>query len=279
MIHALIVGSGPAGLLAAHGAGIEGAAVTIYDAAPEYRPDTIFSLQYLHEPCGLELLVRQLQLRYYCIARSSKPVEVARAYNAKLGRPLDDANSTRFLFESPVTVWSLKDAYRLLWSMYRHRIFQKAVSWEGLLAITKAFDVVISTAPLPKLLPHLDWPTRNSMIAMGWLPVPGMEENTCYYNLLPDVPWYRATYLDGGSATEFVQSVLQESVDGMGSCCARLQPLRKVVQHNNVIGPMPGNLWLTGRWGSWDPSKLTHHAHQDAREAVRIAKGAVRTTS
>lgn len=281
MTRALIIGAGPAGLLAAHGAWTAGAEVSILDAHPAYRPGTIFSLQYLHEPCGLELAVRRMLLFYRTTERSwpgYDPDRAREAYNRKLGRPEGEENSTRFLFNTPVAVWSLKDAYRTLWSMYKGMIREQPVTWSQLIQYCEIYDVVISTAPLDKLLPDLVWPVRTGLIAMGWLPFE-VEHNTCVYSLDPDVLWYRATRLDGGMATEFIRRSDTAGVDIMlRPGWPTVQPLRKVKDHRNVIGPRPGNLTLTGRWGSWDPAKLTHDAYKDARRAVLDAQESVPTT-
>lgn len=269
-MRAVVIGAGPAGLLAAWGAMQEGAQVIILDAKPQYRPWTIFSLQYLHDPCGLpEKEVRKLWLEYDFIysEADNKVFEhdeleelIANAYNRKLQRKEGDVNSTRFLWESPISVWSLKDAYKFLWDMCRRSVVQQVVTWDSIIAMAGDFDVVINTAPLDLLRPDLEWPIRHGLIQMDWSPLDPHPSDTCIYNLDPDVPWYRATKLDGGVATEFVS----------GSTAAA-QPLRKVAA-GGEIPDHPANVFFTGRWGSWDPTKLTHHAYQEAREIVRNAR-------
>lgn len=264
-----VIGAGPAGLLAAHGATMGGAdEVLILDSKPAYRPWTIFSLQYLHHPCGMDGAIRQLWLSYEVEPKGVEfSKEEARAlYNRKLGRELNDENSTRFLWENPVGVWSLKDAYRELWKWYRRYVTEHLVRWEDLAeALPRKHDLVVNTAPLNFLRPDLTWPIRAGLIRMDYSPVERHPRDTCIYNLDPATPWYRATNLDGGLATEYVKGA--EII---------AQPLRKVVTHSNSLD-LPANVLLTGRWGSWHAEKLTHHAYLETREATRRATGSVRT--
>lgn len=270
MIKSLVIGAGPAGLLAAWALRSAGAEVLIWDRDPAYHPEKIVSLQYLHEPCGLENRgVRSLNLRY---ALHPKPLgifdiemfktAIRKDYNRKLGRPLEDENSTRFLWESPVTVWSLKDAYRILHREFKAVILPYSIEgWERLYAVADFYDLVVSTVPLDRLIPEGHWPVRLGRIALNWRPM-SLPAETCVYNLEPEVPWYRVTNLDGGVATEFVDK------PSLTEALPMLLPLRKV-EAGAVIPEHPKNLLLTGRWGSWNPTKLTHHAYADTQEWLR----------
>jgi hypothetical protein len=110
---------------------------------------------------------------------------------------------------------------------------------------------------------------------MNWLPLE-MEENTCVYDLDPATPWYRATKLDGGSATEFIDRPWGDN-DPLHQhpAAEHIKPLRKVVRSDavhKVRQELPYNVKLAGRWGSWSPYALTHDAYHVAMEVVRDAE-------
>ena len=256
-----IIGAGPAGLLAAWGVYQAGAMPYIIDRDPAYRPDRLFSLQYLHTPCDLPTEgLKTLTLRYDVIDPFGFPEDWKHLYNFKLGRPRDDENSTKFLSGPPQIVWSLKTAYRYLHHEFEGHIHQDNVTWDRIInAADTIHKGVINTAPLDRLLPALPWPHRSLLIKHGYTPVEDHPEDTCVYNLDPKVPWYRATRLDGGTATEFCGVPRGEDVKDF-------QLLRKVVKSDVMPEYLPENLLLTGRWGSWDPAKLTHDAYYDAKK-------------
>jgi len=256
-----VLGAGPAGLLAAWGAVKEGVGtLVIGDRDTSYRPGRIFSLQYLHDPCGLEFAARRIHL-HYDVDPSPVLLETSLqyAYNRKLGRPDDEENSTRFLFESPVNVWSLKDAYYWLYRSLATAMIQDEVDFDRILNICENYDLVISTIPLDLLFPHMEWPVRETLITPGFAPLV-IPRNTCLYNLEPTVPWYRITHLDGGLSAEWISKGDYDP--------DVFQKLRKVVKAPKYP-PLPNNLVLAGRWGTWDPKALTHDAYQIARRAVR----------
>lgn len=292
-MNVLVLGAGPAGLLAAWGArtcDVGDVHVTIWDRDTAFHPERIFSLQYMHDPCDVPGAT-SLELSYssdLCscgiyLAQGShtEPCVLARGeagsrrqakvlYNLKLNRPMDEENSTRFLFETPVKVWSLKSGYAWLYQYFQPVMERHEVTWGLLLEESKSWDVVINTVPLDKLRPDLGWPVRRGLIAMGWVPME-LPENSCVYSLDPDVPWYRATYLDGGKATEFVYHDISDAAKAM---IFNLRPLRKVADNSlltqiSAIELLPSNLVFTGRWGAWDSKLLTHHAYYAGKEAVR----------
>ena len=263
-----IIGAGPAGLLAAWGAATSGAEVRIFDPNPAPLPDRILGLQYLHELCGLPVEeVRKLELWYQIIPNNPEGgafirPQLRRAYNFKLGRPLEEVNSTSHITAGPGHVYSLKDAYTFLHHQFRYDILTRAVTWDEINGeLSKDFDIVINTAPLDKLLPQLVWPTRDAWIQFSLPDDVEVLENTCVYNLDVQVPWYRATNLDGSVSTEMLYPEGQLDVPG------RL--LRKVVKPDHIIGPFRPNVYLAGRWGSWNPHALTSDAYRVARGACK----------
>lgn len=265
MNNVAIVGAGPAGLLAAWGAVTTGAEVRIFDPSPDY-PKTILGLQYLHTNCDLPFAARKkLTLKYELVpCEALTQLSISGAYNRKLGRPLDEPNSTRFLDQHyPVEVYSLKTAYEYLHHQFRYDIITRAVTWKEIVVdLAEDFDVVINTAPLDKLLPDWGWPTRDAWIQFSLPEGVQVPDGTCVYNLDPEVPWYRATHLDGAVSTEYLYAI----ADGMMDVPGRL--LRKVVK-TALPGPLPLNVFLAGRWGSWDPQALTSDAFKVAREACK----------
>lgn len=263
-----VIGAGPAGLLAAWGIREAGGKPVIYDRDPAYQPGRIFSLQYLHEPCGL-LNLRSMRLRYEVDgaypSRETDAEErliLQRMYNVKLGRNPIEENSTRFLTEGPQEVWSLKDAYERLHKTFEKDLKTADLSIADIFKMTEEYAGVINTAPLDKLMPGVPWPVRTYFIRHDFTPVEKHPEDTCVYNLDPNTPWYRATRLDGGTATEYWRiphgAVAPDKV-------SQFRVLRKVVSPTHGWFPTPSNFLMTGRWGSWDPKKLTHDAYKDAK--------------
>src|SRR3990167_677171 len=163
-----IIGAGPAGLLAAWGATryISLASVTIYDPDPTYRPERILPLQYLHDTCGLKPdALKPLTIDYEITGidpNLKDQVGLQKAakfqYNAKLNRPLSEENSTRYAFQDRPDIYSLRTAYTWLHGFFAERMVTLALTWDQIVNdLPNDYDRVISTAPLPKLLPDWSW--------------------------------------------------------------------------------------------------------------------------
>ena len=251
-----ICGIGPAGLFAAWAAREHD--VQLFDVNVDFQPWRIFALQYLHAHCDLPVEARrELQLHYRIDGADGwTPDQIKRAYNYKVGRPLADVNSTRFAFEHPKTVFSLKVAYSFLYGAFKDRMVGMKLNAELLTEVfAPGFDLVISTVPLNILFPA--WPLEVSQmwITQDSAPIE-LQENECVMNVDPALPWTRASRIDGGVATEYVKDVAKWNLPpGLN-----LQKLRKVIKPASYP-ELPKNVILAGRWGSWDPAPLSHDTY------------------
>lgn len=251
----LVLGAGPAGLMAAHAATIAGHDVKIVS---KDRKSYMRGAQYLHLPIPM-VSGAPFQINY------SLQGEVA-GYRQKVYGDIRVQVSPESLVGTH-SAWDIREAYDALWEMYGKYITDYELHPLLLQEIMDKIepDYVINTIPLPSLCISQDhlfssetvWVTeqfRYDPEALG-----GSGDNVVVCNGERDVPWYRTSRIHGWENTEYPEHT---------------KPPLSADKVHKVIKPLKTNCvcdyglgegrWINaGRYGTWTKGVLSHSAFYD----------------
>lgn len=261
----LVLGCGPAGLMAAHAAVVMGNDVAIVS---KKRKSEMFGAQYLHRPipkidCGPSRLVE------YRVVGSPEQ------YRQKVyGNEWQGAVSPEDLEQNHLG-WNIRRAYDELWDLYGSYVidesFEGPHQFAGFLQLpaAKESELIISSLPAPYLcMTPGDHQFKSQEIwAIGdapergvFNPVRGIPENTVVCNGEPDVGWYRTANVFGRSTTEW-PAKRRPPVEGVAR-------VTKPLETNCDCHP---DIVRVGRYGKWQKGVLSHEAYYDIEGL--LAKG------
>lgn len=255
-----ILGCGPAGLMAAHGAVAAGASdLTIIS---KKRKSELFGAQYLHAPipgidCGDPVRVEY--------RLEGDPID----YRHKVyGRQWDGSTSPEDLAESH-DAWDIRSTYDTLWSLYGGLVYDAELS-PGLIAnLADTAEVLISSVPRPLTCPRGHTFGSQEIIAAGDAPARGIklpykcEPNTVVCNADRDVSWYRMSNIFDHLTVEWSTASLR-----MAPPIPTASVVQKPLFHNCDCLP---NVHHVGRYGRWEKGVLSHSAYSDAFGIVERA--------
>lgn len=276
MFNVLVLGAGPAGLLAAHTAVQAGASVRVWSFGGTSGPvkSELHGCQYLHAPV-LDGLGEGTRVDY---TLSGDPI----AYREKVygenwqGQVSPDEYGP----QRDHRAWDLRLAYDRLWGWWSHRITatdrMNAFAIQAFLIKSPA-DLIISTIPAPSLCwantpgaeTDKECVFRSQMIwAMGEasmrLPIP-CPENTVVCDGTRDVGWYRKARVFGHTTVEYPWR------DGKKPPLNAVAPVQKPLSTTCDCHLESGRLVRVGRFGVWRKGYLVHEVVKDVRHAVQTA--------
>jgi hypothetical protein len=238
-----VIGCGPAGLLAAHAAVLKGYEPTIF--SKEVKPSPNARATYLHR--AIPDITSGTPDGYVDFQK----VGPEWGYAKKVyGTEFQRTSWSKFA-EGEAPAWALAPAYETLWALYQGLIQEVEVSYGIASALKEDFPTVINAAPLPALCEgSCSFPGRPIWIrheAMDCQPM------TMVYNGSPLYAWYRASNIFGIEAKEFSHPVpnASEGLKVLPTDCEC---------HNDIL--------RVGRWGTWKPGVLVHHAFEDVTNAL-----------
>lgn len=270
----LILGAGPAGLLAAHAVEQLGGKPTIASRASresaEVAGKSVFQgAQYLQAP------IAGLTFEPDGVIRTYKHGTAAGYAKKVYGDPAapcswDDQPPER-------EAWDLRAAYDRLWERYQERILPREITRHDLdmLSVDPGWSLVISTLPAihvcyqrdltraPNGVHHFDW---ESMWTIDYAP-PEVMDNTVLYSGDQSCSWYRASRVFGHAATEW--SDLSPPLGGAYLTPEQEKPpLVYIPQKGIKVKGTNCDCWpnikRVGRFGTWRKGYLSHHAYHDA---------------
>lgn len=250
-----IIGSGPAGLLAAHAAVLRGFNPVIL--SPGAKKSPVPPAVFVHEPIPAISNANPDDLIY--IKRRGDPY----VYAAKVYRNPQTRTSWEKLDEA-VRAWAFAPIYDRLWEMYRDLVDDVEVQPSGVDTLLDSFPTVINTAPMSKLCakqpgamgPGHKFPYVSNFI-IDEAPEE-VEEQTMVYNGDRGYAWSRSSRIFGVASTEYPQPPAR--TDGL--------------QYRQGIKVLPNEcdchprMIRAGRWGTWMPGVLLHHAYHTAARAL-----------
>jgi HI0933-like protein len=247
-----VLGAGAAGLMAAHAAVEEGARVSIFDI--NNRPKALPGAQFLHEaipglPCGDPLLLR-------IDGRGDASGYAQKVY----GHPMAPSSFDQYVGRT-IEGFRLHTAYLELFERYGWMISEVRVEASMLVDLLNAFDLVVSTIPRNVLCVNPDHTFQHATVVITGV-AKQTENNVIVYNGDPEDAWYRTSTIDGRTHTEYPgrTSLLMSDERGI--------MVRKPTTTDCICWKNQDNLILTGRYGSWNKSKLAHHAFRDTLDAL-----------
>lgn len=264
-----ILGSGPAGLLAAHAAALYGVKeIDVITRASVWDPEQpakspLYGCQYLHASIpGLSL--RSATVNYQL--RGTADDYRRKVYGAEM-----DANVSPEELEGTHQAWDIRAAYSQLWTMYvQHglsgvQVRTGRITPENVPGLFDKYDAIISTIPAPALC---DDDSHNfefqEVWAVGDAPDLGImapvevENNKVVCNGLDDLTWYRASSVFGMTTVEWAGPV---------------QPVEMAVRFRKPLRTNC-NCWDTkvfrmGRYGAWRKGILAHEVYENMRDLIQ----------
>jgi hypothetical protein len=238
-----ILGSGPAGLFAAH---------ALAQAGEDFH---IFSKGEKSEPVGPQFLLREIE------GVTGRPISIeavlrgtAEGYKAKSGMNLP----TMRRFEA----WDLRAAYDKVWALYRDRIEPADFDLHPwfLDIVADQHDEVISTIPAPLVCRNLNhvfesrtsWITDNIKAEQGEFQ--DDKKNVILYSGDEDDWWYVQSRVLGQACTEFPKDKKPWRYQGK---------VTKVQTPVHTDCTCYDEFHFEGRLGSWDWAVDAYDAYQN----------------
>lgn len=250
-----VLGCGPAGLMAAHAAKVNGAQVDIYSRK---RKSELYGCQYLHAPIPGMTDVAPVDVSY------SLHGDVESYRQKVYGADWQGEVSPEDLVGAH-TAWDIRRTYDNLWREYGPYVFGTDIShgWlANFLAVDAArYDCIISSVPRNILCRGGRHVFRSQRVwAIGDAPERGVfapsyaNRNAVICNSLPSPAWYRAANVFGYSTVEWADRSMLTA--GLGDVAS---PVDKPLAHNCDCWP---ELIHVGRYGRWEKGVLSHTAFQ-----------------
>jgi hypothetical protein len=256
MIKVVVLGCGPAGLLAAHAATLLGADVKIY-SKPE--KSQIFGAQFIHRAIP-EIKVPSRRIQF--LKTGTGDVYAEKVYGDRL-----EPTSWDKYEEGDHAGWSMRAVYDILWARYEHLIVPQVLDSDvlGWIEQYDDADCLITSIPAPVLCMSPDGASEHTFMSVpmavvsDW-PWPLDETDTVVYNGETKDAWCRASCFDGHSSVEYGQ-IVPAGLKG---------PIRrgfKPMWTDCDCRPQ----WLrVGRFGKWKRGTLSHTAFEEAHDALHI---------
>ena len=251
MKRVLILGCGPAGLVAAQAARLHGARVYI---ASRKQKSFIGGAQYLHEP--IPEISDSVQPDGYIRIMMVGSEE---GYAQKVYGIADAETSWRNYEDGArVPAWDLRRAYDDLYELFEDHIVNTELDADviGNVINTLEPDLVVSAIPLPALCidhNHL-FTKQNVYVDMDR----GLADNVIVWNGDPRTEWYRASRIFS------VTGGYEYPDDGTPVRNARL--IGKPLDNDCDCWP---DIVRTGRYGKWKKDVLVHHSFAQITEALQ----------
>lgn len=258
-MRAVILGCGPAGLVAAHSAILAGADdVRILS---KKRKSEMFGAQYLHAPIPGATNKPPVQVRY----ELQGTIE---GYRRKVYGLKDDVAVSPETLSELHDAWDLRDTYNELWDMYSPYVVDAEITakvwWDWR---PNHFDVMLSTIPATALCLKPEehtfgyeeiWAAGDAPERGVFVPYQMSQRNTVICNGEISPAWYRMSRLFGHTTVEWPGTINKPPVEDV----ARVKkPLFTNCDCNDSI-------IRVGRYGSWTKGVLVHDVFTQTWEAV-----------
>lgn len=278
MFTVLILGAGPAGLIAAETALLHGANVIVYsrgDSAGQPIKSDLHGCQYLHAPVLSNM-------------GSGEPIDYrlegsAEGYREKVyGEAWSGPVSPdEFGTGEAHLGWDMRSAYDRLWACWHRKIcvIPGELSGESVAAVlaNPSLDLVVSTIPAPALCRaplHVDQLTGHSFQSQSvWaigespfqkVPVP-CKENAVVCNGTRDVGWYRKARCFGRTTVEYPWR------DGKKPPIKGVVRVDKPTRTNCDCFLGDARYLRVGRFGKWEKGYLVHQVAEDVSRALGVS--------
>lgn len=246
-----ILGSGPAGLMAAHATGLVGRPFSIHTRVEK---SVLGGAQYLHTP------IPYLTSREPDRILTNRLIGSGEDYRDKVyGRDPslapDTASAMSVVDGEKVPVWDLNAVYDNLWDSFSDSMNPATIDARWIEEHGNEFDLIISSIPAPALCRRPD--LHRFIYQEVWIkpgPASFIPENEVHYNGDKSPAWYRASNI-GGTA-----GGVEWSTEGPQPPEAGLVRVKKPLRHTCTCWP---EILRVGRYGTWTKGVLTHDAYYE----------------
>lgn len=278
MSKTLILGCGPAGLIAAQAAFLCGSDVTIYSRKVM---SPIYGAQYLHEP--IEGVSPKDPEGYINFVMLGTP----EGYQQKLfGDPLRKSGWWQYCETPMVPAWDIRRAYAQLFETFQSSIRDVDLDAEEMARLEwDSWDYIFNSVPLWNLCarykpepdlgglmksPHTFEKYKVQVQPSQPISVAEQVKNIHHrviYNGRPEDAWFRSSYVfgvDGG-----YEYPIEAKVDGG-------KMIRKPLSNTCNCWP---HITRIGRYGAWDMNYLTHDSFEIVRKVIEGDKDATKVQS
>lgn len=269
-----IIGSGPAGLLAAHAAVQTGHNPIIYSRKVKSQ---IFGAQFLHRHIpGITPLAPELE-----IAIMKVGTREGYAQNV-YGDPTHPVSWDKFQ-EGDIVGWDLKKAYDALWDLYQDRIFDVQLAPESMNYFFEKYNNVYTTVPATvwchRRNDH-EFARQDIVVRHGHGDhlIPNVNDNSMmYYNGFPPdgsvgdtigPSWYRFSQINLYQAWEY-RAKGEEWIPVVGDALPGQVIQSGFKPQGTNCDCLPGSFKKLGRFGRWQRDVLTHHVYEEAFNALQ----------
>lgn len=246
-----ILGSGPAGLLAAYACYSRGEPASIFSHPVKSR---LGGAQFLHEPIPGLTTDSPQQLRYTLYGDPA-------VYQQKV---YGDNPNVRFVSMSflkdgqLVPCWSLRDVYDGLWEKFQGQINPVDINPIWLRDEAERFDRVVVAMPLDSIcLPWSNHEFHRHQVQIHNHNISYLPSNTIVYEGTKNKSWYRQSRIFGVGSTEYGMGVSPPGLD--------LVTITKPLFTNCSCWP---DFIRVGRYGKWSKGVLAHDGYQTMMEAL-----------
>jgi len=256
-----VLGSGPAGLLAAHAATIWGFEAHIISATTE--PSKLYGAQYLHE--AIPEIPHSAPVEISVELRGTVNDYREKVYGADYKGPVSPA-----VLQGGHFGWDIRQAYNWLWDTYGNEIYDfrfNPVSFADF-AKTQAvyYDYIFSSIPLVQVCGDVTHEFFSQHVyAIGDAQELGIEcpvrtePNMIRHDGTKDTSWYRASNIFGHGTAEWPAQRKKPPIAG-------LAVVTKPLSTNCTCGP---NIIRIGRYGQWKKGVLAHTAFEQVDRIMR----------
>lgn len=252
----LVLGCGPAGLLAAHAAVERGHDVTIIS---KKQRSPIGGAQYLHSPIPGLPLGEAEPVSYVKIGTREGYAE--KVYGSREASVSWDIFST-----GEHEAWPMRSTYDSLWHRYEDKIIDGRVARGDIPIFRSDYNLVLSTVPRPFLCKHAHRFDSQHVVLIPFSHL-GVD-NVILYNGRESEPWYRTSKIFGQHWTEYAEARAPTDVAEGESTVRGIKPLNTDCNcHLNEV-PGLGTFQPLGRFGQWRKAVLVTDAYEDARDAI-----------
>lgn len=257
----VVLGCGPAGLMAAHAAMQGGAEVAIVSKA---RKSRLFGAQYLHKPIP-DVTDREDHITVEYLLHGS-----IEDYRRKVYGKMWDGTVSPEDYGENHHAWDIRETYDRLWEMYHESITDAEVDAASvrLLLNDRDSDLVINTVPLPAIC-HQGHVFRGTpIVAAGDAPELGIDVGTIYHSPPNTVQcngeespsWYRLSRIFDHTTVEWPQFTKPP----IGTA----QEITKPIGHNCDCWLNDRKFMPVGRYGSWTKGVLSHSAYDKVMDRI-----------
>lgn len=252
-----VLGCGPAGLMAAHAAAINGCDVVIVS---KKRKSEMFGCQYLHRPIPLVSNGAGIKVDYQ--TRGTRRQYVEKVY----GRQARGVVGSPELLEKEHLAWDIREAYDELWKIYSPYIIDETIDWDrgNMIRGTRVWqdcDLLVSSIPAPALCLRPQeheffveeiWTVGDAPERGVFSPV-GVDEFTVICNGEDEPAWYRAANVFGYNTVEWPGRMERKPP------FEEVKKIQKPVRTTCDCWPQ---ILRVGRFGRWQKGILSHEAFE-----------------